>query len=116
MSATEFDLSQAIGLTDAAKLMHGRGGKHPSIESVRRWGNPRRGCFPAGKDGPRLLLETRRINGEILTMAAWVAEFEQARARMGVRPVDTRPAPRSSKQRERAYRKAEASLEAKGVK
>ena len=79
------DLTDAIGLSTAAKRMRGRGGKAPSVETVRRWANPRRGCFPQGKGGPRLVLATIRMSGELLTLPEWVEAFERDRARLGRR-------------------------------
>jgi hypothetical protein len=73
------DLDRAISLNDARKLMRGRGGKRPALDTVRRWSNPRRGCYPLGKDGPRLLLRTIKFNGEVLTTAEWVRDFERRR-------------------------------------
>lgn len=85
MFTTKFDLSRAIGLTAASKLMHGKGGRRLSVEAVRRWCNPKCGCRPAGKDGPVLFLKTHKTNGEILTMPEWVEDFERERARLSER-------------------------------
>lgn len=67
-----------IGLADAARLLRGRGGKHPHVQTVRRWANAKRGCRSAPGVKP-VVLRTVRVGSEVLTTAAWVREFEQAR-------------------------------------
>lgn len=102
-----FDLSRAIGLAAAAREMRGRYGRAPSIKTVYRWADPARGYSAAGTP---VVLETRRVNGELLTMPEWVEEFEQRRGELGAR----RPAatlPRTSKQRVKAVERADASLD-----
>jgi len=78
----EVDLDALIGMT-AARLMRGRGGRAPSVETVRRWAGPKRGCYPQGRQGPQLVLMTIRMNGELLTLPEWVEAFEEARFRLG---------------------------------
>jgi hypothetical protein len=80
-----FPLGQAIGLSEAARLVRGRGGRPACVETLRRWANPKRGCRPAGKCGPKLVLKTHKLNNEILTLPQWVREFEQDRAADGER-------------------------------
>ena len=108
-------IDDQIGLAAAAKLMRGRGGKPPSIESLRRWANPLRGYRPCGPTGPTLVLQTVKLNGEFLTCERWVREFEAARERAGVRaapPVLARPA----RSRAAAHRRAEEALDRAGVR
>lgn len=104
------DLKRAIGMAAAARLMRGRNGP-PNVSTVRRWANPKCGCWPQGKDGPHLLLQTVKYNGEVLTTAEWVEEFERQRLRLGVRARYPGAAPRSSKRRAAAVRRAEARLD-----
>lgn len=89
----EFDPKTAIGLVAATKLVRGRKGKAVAVETLRRWSNPRKGCRPQGPDGPALILRTVKLNGECLTTAAWVEEFEAERARLGARPGGVRVRP-----------------------
>lgn len=74
-------------LSQAAGLMRGRYGRRPAADTLRRWANPRKGCRPAGADGPVIFLRVVRLGGELLTRAEWVAEFEAERLRMGMRVV-----------------------------
>jgi hypothetical protein len=78
------DMARAIGMATAAKMMIGRGGKRPSVETLRRWAG--KGCWPQGRgDGkPKLVLMTFRLNGELLTLPEWVEAFEGERARLGM--------------------------------
>lgn len=116
MLVTEFTMSRAIGLTDAARLMRGRRGKNPAVETVRRWANPARGCYPSGQSGPQLVLRTHRVNGELLTLREWVEEFERARAALGARPVVVKlETERKGPKRQRAHDRAEAALDRQGV-
>jgi hypothetical protein len=78
-----FDLNDAIGLVEAAKLVRGRGGRRVCVDTLRRWASERRGCYPLGKAGPKVVLRTVRVNGELLTTRAWVEEFERERAGAG---------------------------------
>jgi hypothetical protein len=114
MADKEIDLGQAIGLAEAARLMRGRGGKAPSVETVRRWANPKRGCWPQGKEGPQLILLTARVNGELLTTEAWVKAFEDRRLQLGMRQP---PAPqgRPPSRRAAAHRRAEERLREAGT-
>jgi hypothetical protein len=113
MDATDFNLAEAISLTDASHLMRGRGGKGPAVETVRKWCNPRRGCFPAGKDGPRLVMRSLKINGEVVTTRAWVAEFERERVRLGARQVaEVLPIPTPKQRKKQQERNAKALDEA----
>lgn len=117
MTNCEFDLNRAIGLAKASHQMRGKGGKSPSVETVRRWANPKVGCYPAGKEGVLLVLQTHKLNGEILTMPEWVADFEAARVKLSARQVAA-PAPRqrSSKKRARDIARAEARLDRAGIR
>lgn len=109
------DISRAIGLTEAAKLMRGRGGKSPSVETIRRWANPKKGCWPAGKEGPQLLLRTVRYNGELVTLPEWVQEFERLRVALGLRePLPPSERPRPMRSRMAAHRRAEEALDRMG--
>lgn len=106
MNVITFDLSRAIGLCQASQLMRGKSGQRPAVETVRRWANPKRGCYPAGRSGPRLVLQTHKLNGEILTMPEWVAAFEADRVELSLRLIQPPSAvppirPATTKQRER---------------
>src|SRR5262249_62001467 len=99
----------------ARKLLRGRGGRSPSLETVRRWASPRRGSRPAGPNGPRLVLRAIRLGGELLMLPEWVEEFERERRRLGVRtPAPGAPRDRTDRQRRRAYERAEAELDRRG--
>lgn len=112
----EFDLAEAMGLAAARKLMRGRGGRPPAVQTVRRWANPARGCYPAGKGGPRVVLQTRKVSGEVLTTAAWVEAFERERAVLGAREAPRElPRARSDRRRIRDLRLADEGLDAAGV-
>jgi hypothetical protein len=76
-----FDPTQALNLTQAAKRLKTRKG-HLHLEIVQRWANPERGCRPAGRDGPVLVLPMVRVGGRRLTMPAWVEAFEQMRQQL----------------------------------
>lgn len=112
----DFDRAKAVSLTEAAKLMCGKGGKHPSVETLRRWANPERGCRPSGPDGDRIVLPTVRLGGELLTMPAWVEWFEQMRVRLGARTVIKPELPQTPGQRLRAQAQATARLDREGVR
>ena len=106
-----FDVSQAIGLAEAAKYMRGRGGKKPSVETVRRWCSLTKGCSVGGKV---LILHAVRVNGELLTMPGWVEAFEAERIRMGDRQPQA-PLCRTPRQREAGMRRARERLTADGI-
>lgn len=116
MLSVEFSMSRAIGLTEASHRMRGRGGRPPVVETVRRWANPRCGCFPAGKTGPQLILRTRKVNGEVLTMPEWVDAFERERARLGERQAEEETSLRTTKQRDRELARADRQLDEQGVR
>jgi len=82
---TPEQIKRAISLTEAAKLLRGRGGKSPHVMTVRRWADPKRG-YRAG--GSPVVLRAVKIGPDVVTLPEWVAEFEAAR----VRPLA--PAPR----------------------
>lgn len=111
----EVDLSRAIGLAAAAKLMRGRGGKPPSVESVRRWANPKRGCRPRGKDGPQVLLMTIRVSNELVTLPEWVQAFEAKRAQLGLRGAQPAAPPVSDRTRQAENRRADEVLARAGI-
>lgn len=106
------DLSKAISLTEAAKLIRGKGGRPPSVVTLRRWANPRKGCYPQGAGGPCVVLHTVRVSGDILTTREWVEAFERARVKAGDRLASPVRSPRAAKA---AHRRAEAELDRKGI-
>lgn len=86
-----FHLAAAIGMPAACLLLRGKGGKPPHVNVARRWANARRGWRVKVDDGLRvaeyrLRLLVVKVGGELLTLPTWVAAFERARARLGVRP------------------------------
>jgi len=110
----EFDDEKSIDMQEARKLMRGRAGR-ASLEVVRRWANPCRGCRPRGEAGPVLVLPAVKVSGGWRTMASWVAAFERERQRQG---MGTRVFPQESrtpKQAAAGHRRATAFLEAEGV-
>lgn len=111
---THDDVKRCIGLKAAAALLRGRGGKPPSLDTVRRWANPRRGYRPRGNyAGPPLVLATCRLGNDLVTLPEWVEEFERRRFQMGT----TRVMPtRTPRQAAAALRRAEEYLDAQGVK
>jgi hypothetical protein len=106
-----FDAARQLSLTEAAKLLRGRGGKAPSVDTLRRWANPNRGCRVGEL---QLLLPTVRVGGEVLTMPEWVQAFAKMRARLGVRKV-LPPVARPARQRAAAQRRATERLKAAGI-
>lgn len=113
---TSFDIHKAINLSKAALLVRGKGGNPITVETLRRWANPKRGCFPAGKEGPRLVLPTHKANGEILVMPDWVTWFEEERARLSERGPKPAPAPMpTTKQRRREIGRAAKGLDEAGI-
>jgi hypothetical protein len=109
------DISRLIGLTAARAMLRGRGGKSPSLETLRRWANPRRGWKAPFPDAPRVILRTVRLNGELLTLPQWVEEFERERLRWGVRSPWPPPAGRPEKRRARDQERDLAFLAANGI-
>lgn len=107
--------AEALSLTEASKMLRGRGGKPAAIETIRRWANPNKGCRPAGKDGPVLILHTVRVNGELLTRREWVEAFEAERLRLGDRQP-TGPVSRTPAKRAAGHRRAEKLLDEMGVR
>src|SRR5688572_4306519 len=83
----DYDPADLIPLREAARLLRGRGGKAPSLSTLRRWANVREGYKRPGYDGPPVLLRTVRLGQDVLTHPDWVAAFERERLAAG------RPAP-----------------------
>jgi hypothetical protein len=76
--------SLSISLTIACQYyLSGRGGKRLNLEVCRRFANPRKGCRPLGKGGPRIVLPTVLWMGEKRTMPEWCVAFERARVKAG---------------------------------
>ena len=115
IGAEEFDLSAAISVNEAARLLRGRRGKPPSTSTVRRWANTRKGLHPGGPDGPWIALRKARANNEILFMRSWVEEFERERSRLGSMTPES-PTVRTSRQKERDRTRTKAELAQLGVK
>ncbi len=109
-AAATFVATEAITMTEAAKLIRGRH-QNASREVVARFANPRKGC-KAG--GVKLFLPAVRYGGQLLTMPAWVAAFEHARVKLGLRrkPVFE---PETFKRRERAHKRAMEALRKEGL-
>lgn len=101
-----------IELTQAAKLMRGRGGRAPSIETLRRWANHKRGCRPLGELGPTIFLRVARVNGYLVTTAEWVQEFERQRLALGTREI---PLPTPSRTQRASVRRANEILDRAGI-
>jgi hypothetical protein len=111
-----FDISEAISLNDARKLMRGRRGRRPSIDTVRRWASLNRGCYPLGPKGPKILLMSIKFNGEVLTHPDWVEAFERRRLQLAFqRNAPPKGTPRTTAQRRRGHAKAMKELRDKGV-
>lgn len=108
------DLTGAIGLAEAARLMHGKGGKPPSVVTVRRWANPKRGYRPRNHPGPALVLHTVWLNNELVTLPEWVRAFEDARLRAGDRQ-QAAPLARPPVRREKAHARAASALAKDGI-
>ena len=110
------DPNAPISMAQAAKMIRGRGNRSVNVETLRRWANPRRGCYPAGPDGPQLLLKTVRISNELITRPVWVEAFEAERLRLGQRE-QLPPPPREPSSRRRAAenRLADEILDRMGI-
>lgn len=109
----DFDERRSVGMNEARRMMRGRRGDGASLEVVRRYANPKRGCRPLGKAGPLLVLPAVRVGGELRTMPEWVRAFCRARAVLLSRPEA--PAARPARGREAAARRAEEALDRAGV-
>lgn len=111
----DFDHSRAISLAEARKLLPGRKGS-VSVEALRRWANPEKGCRPRGQDGPVLVFPTVRLENRLWTMPSWVAAFERRRVELGTapryNPFANERTPRSAAA---AHRRAEATLDRAGI-
>jgi len=77
------DVKRLISLTEAAKLIRGKGGKRPHVASMRRWANPKRGYRARGSLAAPIVLRTVRIGPDVCTLPEWVEEFERARLQAG---------------------------------
>lgn len=80
------DHARLITLSAASHLLRGRRGKSPSLWSMRRWCNPKRGW--TGPDGNRIFLRSVKVGGEILLLPEWIEDFEQARIAAGTRHIE----------------------------
>jgi hypothetical protein len=109
---TDFDLKEAISLTQAAKMLRGRAGRARCLATLRRWANSRRGWRPHG-GAQQVLLQVVKLNGELLTMESWVTEFRDAQVAAARRELP--PGLRTSRQREAAHRRAEEYLDRGGI-
>jgi hypothetical protein len=84
VDTSAFVPSQSISLTIACQCyLSGRGGKRLNLDICRRFANPRKGCRPLGKGGPRIVLPTVLWMGEKRTMPEWCVAFERARVKAG---------------------------------
>lgn len=75
-----FDVDRAISLREVANggTLSIRG-KRPSLQMTQRYANPKRGCLPAGSQGPRIVLPTVLVGKERLTLPEWVSWFAAKR-------------------------------------
>jgi hypothetical protein len=113
----EYDESRSIDMTQARRMLRGRGGADASLEVVRRWTNPVRGCRPLGPKGPTLVLPCVKIGGQLRTMPSWVEAFRAARERVTARGLGPPPlAERPARSREAGRRRAGEVLDRAGVK
>ncbi len=110
---TPEQIRRALSLAEAAALLRGRGGKRPSLCTVRRWANPRRGCKVPGRPEP-VILTTVRCGQDVLTLPEWVEAF--SRARVSSRPAQPPAVERPPLARSVAARAAAARLDRAGIK
>ena len=77
MNYENLDPSQGLTIRDIREHLGFRGpsGKQLTLQTLRRWSNPKRGCQPIGKDGPIILLPMLKINGGLITMPDWLEWF-----------------------------------------
>lgn len=80
------DHARLISLAAASHLLRGRGGKAPSIHSMRRWAHPQRGW--TAPSGEKVFLRSVKVGGEILVLPEWVEDFVQARIAAGLRHIE----------------------------
>ncbi len=111
-------MNSAIGMSQAAKLIRGKGGKHCSVRVLYRWSNPNKGYRPRGmQTAPAVVLQTVIVNGERLTTKQWVEEFERARvAAPRPRKVPASEKTRSKRSFDAAQKRAGKTLDAMGCK
>ena len=100
------ELKTTISLAEATELLHGRGGRPPAMDTVRRW------CLRGAIAGSQVVrLWSVRVGGDRRTSAEACREFEAARVRLGelvaIVPEDL---PRQPKARMRAHERAEEFL------
>ena len=87
---------QPLSLTEAAQLFRAK--RPPCIRTMRRWIT--RGVISRGR---RVYLEALRINGHLVTCAAWCREFDELR----IEPIE-RPEPLIRSRRAESRAVAEA--------
>ena len=102
------EVKRAISLTEAAKMLRGRGGKAPHLTTVRRWADPKRGFRSGG--GPVVVLRAVKIGCDVVTLPEWVEEFQAAR----IRPLPAMPRERSARSARAAHRRAVEELRRAG--
>lgn len=88
MSSNELDLGLAMGLSTARLLLRTREGRHPSVDTLRRWADPTQGCKPAGRNGPTIYLRVQAHEGVLLTCREWVEEFDRLRQELGAKQTN----------------------------
>jgi Protein of unknown function (DUF1580) len=98
------DNQDYITLTQAAKLVPGRGGKRVSLKTIHRW------CRKGLRDGVRLRSEL--VGGRRCTTRRWLGEFFEALTAAAETEVATRLVPRTGQQRHGASERAVEELKA----
>lgn len=89
MNTNDFDLSNALTMTQAAQRIRGRARARVSRAVVNRWAT--RGYAPRGWIGERLKLATLLIGSTRYTMPAWLEEFDRRRVAMGQPSAEKMP-------------------------
>lgn len=110
----DYDEARSITLTEARRMVRGKGGGDCSLDVLRRYASPKRGCRPLGEGGPVIYLRVVKVGGRLRTMPEWVEAFVRERAALTDRrpPVQAR-SPRAARA---GHKRAGERLDRAGVK
>ena len=77
VSYAELDRAKALTLREIRSqfCVKGPTGQRISLDSLRRWASPKKGCHPIGPSGPVVILPLLKVGGGLLAMPQWVSWF-----------------------------------------